>query len=530
MKKIIIGIWIFIIVLQFFCPYALALEIESADIIFTGRTAPPDLLYRRADGGLGSIVCSIVGYERNHQFYPVYCLNGSFPGAETTPYTVHISEYLNNEKVWRIVTNGFPYNNMGLSDDDAYLVTKIAIYCVTGNADFSRYTYDESRPVTVQTYQALKNLVEVVAEDTSIQKQMGTITIQQEGNLKEGEDTYVHEFSVFSKLEEENFEIKNLSGFPNGTLVANLQNEAQTVFSAGEHFRIIIPKSGFTKDIKGNFDVVGKVKNYPIFYGEAPAGYQNYTVTFDSFGEEFAKGELKIACNTGSLKIIKTDAETKEVLAGISFDLKNEETNEVRQAVTNEEGVIIWEDLYPGTYTVTETNTPEAYQLDEQPILVTVEYNQQTEVTFENEKKKGSIKIVKQDQENPEIKLSHVQFEFYDAEMNLLETLETDENGEAFSQNYPCINQKYYLKEVETVEGYVLNGEVREIELLEGNVLEIVIGNQRIPDEPEPQIIIIEKEPKIILKEIEPEPIYKQVMIGESRVITEVIKLPKTGM
>ena len=525
--------------MQIFSPYAWALEIDSADIIFTGRTAPPELLYHRTDGGLGSIVCSIVGYERNHQFYPVYCLNGSFPGAETTPYTVHISEYLDNEKVWRIVTNGFPYNNMGLSDDDAYLVTKIAIYCVTGNADFSRYTYDESRPVTVQTYQALKNLVEVVAEDTTIQKQMGTITIQQVGVLKEWEDNYIQEFSVSSKLEEESFEIKNLSDFPNETFVANLQNQAQTVFLPGEHFKIVIPKAGFTKDINGSFDVVGKVKNYPIFYGEAPVGYQNYTVTFDCFGEELAKGKFKIPCNTGSLRIVKIDADTKEGLAGVTFDLKKEETNEVQPAVTNEEGVIIWEHLYPGTYTVTETSTQEAYQINEEPILVLVEYNQQTELKLENEKKKGSIKIVKQDQENSEIKLSHVKFELYDGQMNLLETLETDENGEAFSQVYPCIHQKYYLKEVETVEGYILNEEMQEIELKEENILEIVMKNARIPKEPEvitiveesePQIIIIQKEPRVILKEIEPEPIYEQVMIGEPKVITEVIKLPKTGL
>lgn len=60
------------------------------------------------------------------------------------------------------------------------------------------------------------------------------------------------------------------------------------MFQTGEKFRILIPKSGLTKDINGTFQIVGKVKNYPIFYGEAPSGYQNYTVTFDSFGDELA--------------------------------------------------------------------------------------------------------------------------------------------------------------------------------------------------------------------------------------------------
>ena len=192
MKKILASMMILIILIKVFSPCALALEMDSADIIYTGRVAPPDLLYTTASGGKDSIKCSIVGYYRGTTFYPVYCLNGGLPGAETNEYTVGITDYItdvasvvNNEKVWRIVTNGYPYNNMGLSDDDAYMVTKIAIYCVTGNADFSRYTYDEARPVTVQTYNALKNLVEVVANDETIARQTGTISINPVGNLFE---------------------------------------------------------------------------------------------------------------------------------------------------------------------------------------------------------------------------------------------------------------------------------------------------------------------------------------------------------
>lgn len=199
LKKFLVGLIILITFFQIFSPCALAIEMNSADIVFTGRTAPPDLVYRRSDGSLGTITCSIVGYYRgegeNRKFYPAYCLDGGKLGAETFPYTTTISQYIedisneelvkNSDKVWRIVTNAYPYNNMGLSDDDAYLVTKIAIYCVTGNADFGVYTYDPSRPVTIDTYNALKNLVEVVAEDTSISRQTGTITINKEGGLTE---------------------------------------------------------------------------------------------------------------------------------------------------------------------------------------------------------------------------------------------------------------------------------------------------------------------------------------------------------
>ena len=83
------------------------------------------------------------------------------------------------------------------------------------------------------------------------------------------------------------------------------------MFQAGEKFRISIPKSGFVNNINGNFNIIGKVKNYPIFYGEAPAGKQDYTITFDAFGDELASGNLSISCNTGKVKVFKVDSETK---------------------------------------------------------------------------------------------------------------------------------------------------------------------------------------------------------------------------
>ena len=315
MKKFIVIISIVVALMQFFSPCVMAIEMNSADIIFTGRIAPPDLLYKRVDGGIGSIKCSIVGYYRNDKFYPVYCLNGNLPGAETEEYTVNISDYINNEKVWRIVTNGYPYNNMGLSADDAYMVTKIAIFCVTGNADFSRYTYDESKPVTVQTYNALKNLVEVVAEDNNIKMQTGTISVKKDGDFKENGDYYSQDFIVSSKLEQSSYEVKDLKDFPQGSFVADLDNNLKNTFNSGEKFRILIPNGELKNKINGKFNVIGKVKNYPVFYGEAPDGYQNYTVTYDCFGDELYNGNLDISCNTGSLKVIKIDDITKEKIS-----------------------------------------------------------------------------------------------------------------------------------------------------------------------------------------------------------------------
>ena len=99
--------------------------------------------------------------------------------------------------------------------------------------------------------------------------------------------------------------------------------------------------------------------------------------------------------------------------------------------------------------------------------------------------------------------------------MKLLETLVTDEKGEAMSKKYPSVNKKYYLKETKTIDGYNLNSELIEVTLENDVIKDIFIKNIKSP-----------KEPQIV--EPEPEPVVEEVLIGEPKIVEEVIPLPKT--
>ena len=87
----------------------------------------------------------------------------------------------------------------------------------------------------------------------------------------------------------------------------------------------------------------------------------------------------------------------------------------------------------------------------------------------------------------------------------------------------------------------MLDKELKEITLADNAILDVFIKNAKTPKEPEiititkevePKVITIikEAEPKVIIEEIEPEPIIEKVIIGEPKVVKEVIKLPRTGM
>lgn len=86
--------------------------------------------------------------------------------------------------------------------------------------------------------------------------------------------------------------------------------------------------------------------------------------------------------------------------------MKKEDSDEVYKGVTDEKGEILFENLIPGKYILTEKKTKKEYNINEEPFDITVEGNRQTDITVENEKKKGNIKVIKKDSENGEIKLS----------------------------------------------------------------------------------------------------------------------------
>ena len=85
--------------------------------------------------------------------------------------------------------------------------------------------------------------------------------------------------------------------------------------------------------------------------------------------------------------------------------------------------------------------------------------------------------FIKVDSENHEVRIPNVQFEILDKDMNVIETLTTDENGEAISSKLPCIDETYYLKEISSNEFYELPNEVKEVVLTENEITDIVFEN-----------------------------------------------------
>ena len=144
-----------------------------------------------------------------------------------------------------------------------------------------------------------------------------------------------------------------------------------------------------------------------------------------------ASSNININANKCGIQIEKIDKDTKYPIKGVKFLIKYESGEEIGIYETDENGKINIANLKPGNISIKEIETNKNYILSPNETNIKLEYDEIKNVKIENEKKKGSIKIIKVDSKNNEIKLKGVKFEIYNEQNELISSLITDENGEA---------------------------------------------------------------------------------------------------
>ena len=197
---------------------------------------------------------------------------------------------------------------------------------------------------------------------------------------------------------------------------------------------------------------------------------------YDPYGDGTGSITLDIETNTGIVQVYKIDDETLLPISDVTFKLVNESGVVVGNATTGDDGIATFSKLYQGTYTLVETSTNEDYILNTEEFSLSVEYNQTTEVTVENEHKKGNIQVYKVDKDNNKVVLGNVEFELYSYEFDkIIGTYYTDVNGEIYIENVRT--GEYALIETETNRWYNL-AEDTEIEVEWNETTETTIENE----------------------------------------------------
>ena len=180
----------------------------------------------------------------------------------------------------------------------------------------------------------------------------------------------------------------------------------------------------------------------------------------------------------GNVKVVKVDKDDNDIkLEGVEFDLIDKEGKVVSHLTTNSEGEATATEINTGEYVLREIKTKEEYKIAaDQEVKIT--WKDTCELTIENVKKKGKIQITKVDKENNEIKLQGVKFKVLDGDNNEIESLETDENGEAITSDLPI--GTYFIQEVATNDKYILKDEKIEVKVNEDEISSIIVENEKI--------------------------------------------------
>ncbi|AIF55299.1 collagen-binding protein [Bacillus anthracis] len=190
----------------------------------------------------------------------------------------------------------------------------------------------------------------------------------------------------------------------------------------------------------------------------------------------------KPAAKKGNLQIKKVDENNENiVLKDAKFDVIDKENNVVDTVTTNEKGIAEVKDLPFGDYFVKEISAPEGYIKIDAPVKVTIDNTNIIEFVIKNTKKleNGQLKLLKKDSESGQL-LPGAKFDVIDKDGKVVETIVTDDKGEALSKQLPV--GSYTLKEVEAPKGYELSSSSVSVDVEANKVVTVDVVNKKIPE------------------------------------------------
>lgn len=254
--------------------------------------------------------------------------------------------------------------------------------------------------------------------------------------------------------------------------------EFEIIDELGDIYKIVTNEEGIAvvNDIR-----VGKVKIKEVKTND------NYILNNEIIEAEIKHNEcfeilIQNEKKKGQVEIYKTEKDNKQVkIPNVEFEILDENNKVVDKLITNTEGYAISKKIPVGKYYLKETKTNRKYLLNENVFKINIEYNKIACLNIENEKITGKIQIIKTSSDNSPIlnisqgeALEDVEFQIFDMEDKLVDTVITDENGiattktleigrykviEKSTNKYYLLNKKEYFVNIEK------NGDIKILEI-----------------------------------------------------------------
>lgn len=338
-------------------------------------------------------------YKKDGKEYPAYCMNRELPGVEIgRSQTVDVKQLVNNVMVWRTIINGYPYKSISKlgcnTEEEAYLATKQAVYCMLTNRDVNEYS--AIGEAGERTLNALKTIVNN-ARNSNQTKVSSELTVNEQEKLWKIDNldsSYISKtflVTANTSMSKYTVNVKNLN--IEGYKLVDQNNKEKTEFSNSEKFKILIPIQEVKQDGNFSIEVSAQVATKPVFYGESrDSGLQSYALTGYTYEEGTGSKKIYYTKNETKIIITKTDDKTGKKLEGVEFELLDKNQNKIyTEITTNKDGIATIDNLLPGIYYIKETRTLEGYQLYSKLIKVELELNEETTVNVINSEEEPEI-------------------------------------------------------------------------------------------------------------------------------------------
>ncbi|PEE67971.1 VaFE repeat-containing surface-anchored protein [Bacillus thuringiensis] len=255
---------------------------------------------------------------------------------------------------------------------------------------------------------------------------------------------------------------------------------------AGAVFEVFNANNESVGKITTGADGMAELNNLPIgTYTlkeiKAPTGYVSDDKPQTIEVKTGETGAVQIVNNKvkGNIEIKKL-SDSGKMLPNVEFTVFTEDGKEVQKVVTKENGIANVEGLTYGKYYFLETKTPNGYigSKTKYPFEIK-EHNKTLTFTVENTEVKGSVKLLKVDNEDISKKLEGAVFELKDESGKVVGEYKTDKNGEINVKDLAY--GKYSFVEKASPNGYVLVKEPIVFEIKEhGKIIELLAVNHLI--------------------------------------------------
>jgi uncharacterized surface anchored protein len=179
----------------------------------------------------------------------------------------------------------------------------------------------------------------------------------------------------------------------------------------------------------------------------------------------------------GGLQIIKSDEDTGERIKGVKFEVRKMNGEIIGTYTTDQNGVISIPNAESGWYTVTELKAADGYKLDATPAQVCVKDGETATLELTN-KRMSSIMIHKIDADTGE-GIYGVKFILYDEGKTPIGEYTSDQDGYVWINN-ELEAGKYFLRELEAAEGYILDEQYKTVYVERGECTQIEWKNTAI--------------------------------------------------